>query len=263
MALVRREAQPPTGEPEPQAAVPPGTVIYALGDLHGRDDLLAEMHAGVLADAAGRLAKRRVLVYLGDYLSRGRDSRAVIERVLDWHPPGWEIVCLMGNHEDLVLRFLAGDPRPGRHWLDFGGVAALANYGLPLADPEARDATTLASLRERLLLGLPPRHLAFLEHLPLFHREGGYFFVHAGVLPGVPLERQIRRDLVWIRNRFRASKLAHGAVVVHGHCITPEPEVRANRIGIDTGAYHSDLLTCLVLEGAGREFLQTKRTATT
>lgn len=257
MALAWREALPPPGEPGPRAVVPAGTVVYAIGDLHGRDDLLAQMHAGVLHDAAGRAATRRVLVYLGDYFSRGRDSQAVVERVLDWRPAGWEVIALRGNHEDLIQRYLAGDPRPGKHWLDFGGVTALENYGLPLADANARDAATLETLRKRLLTGLPERHRHFLENLCLSHREGGYFFVHAGVLPGVPLEQQTARDLVWIRNRFCASRLDHGAVVVHGHCITPEPVVRANRIGIDTGAYRSGILTCLVLEDAARGFLQT------
>lgn len=257
MGLIWREALPPAGQPGPQATVPPGSLVYAIGDVHGQDDLLAEIHTGLLADADARRAGRRVLIYLGDYLSRGRDSRAVVERVLDWHPPGWEVVYLMGNHEDLLLRFLAGDQRPGRHWLDYGGVSAMANYGLALSDPLARDAATLEAARQALRRELPPRHRHFLETLRLSHREGGYFFVHAGVLPGLPLERQLRRDLVWIRNRFRDSRVDHGAVVVHGHCITPEPEVRANRIGIDTGAYRSNVLTCLALEGKTRRFLQT------
>jgi serine/threonine protein phosphatase 1 len=252
-----RNFGPPAGEPAPKAAVPPGTVAYAIGDIHGRDDLLAQIHAGVGHDARLRQVPRRVLVYLGDYFSRGVDSRAVVERVLSFRPPGWEIVALKGNHEDLILRFLEGDLATGRHWLDYGGVDALAHYGVAMADPAARDEVTVAALRERLLAVLPESHAAFLRGLSASHREGGYFFAHGGVLPGVPLDRQRERDLIWIRKRFLHSDIDHGAVVVHGHCISAEPEVRANRIGIDTGAYESGILTCLVLDGEERSFLQT------
>ena len=257
MTLQRRSYGPPPGMAAPQATVPVGTVVYAIGDVHGRSDLLARMHQGIEEDAARRPAARRVLVYLGDYFSRGTDSRAVVERVLAWRPPGWEVVTLKGNHEDLILRFLEGDLRTGLHWLDYGGVEALAHYGMPMADPAARDEATAIELLHRLLEALPAAHLQFLRSLPASHREGGYFFAHGGVLPGVPLEAQRERDLVWIRKRFLLSDADHGAVVVHGHCISPEPEVRPNRIGIDTGAYESGILTCLVLDGAERSFLQT------
>jgi len=257
MTLAWREAHAPAGEPEPRAAVPEGTAVYAIGDLHGRDDLVALIHQGILDDAAHRPARRRVAIYLGDYFSRGRDSRALVERVLAWRPAGFEVVTLKGNHEDLILRFMQGNLRTGKHWLDFGGVEALAQYGLPLADPAARDPASLLAVRERWLKGLPESHRQFLRGLTLFHREGGYFFVHGGVLPGVPLPLQRERDLIWIRKRFLQSTVDHGAIVVHGHCISSEPEVRRNRIGIDTGAYRSGILTCLVLDGSSRHFLQT------
>jgi serine/threonine protein phosphatase 1 len=255
MAVRWRSCPRPAGAAP--AATPTGTAVYAIGDIHGRDDLLAQIHAGVGHDARLRQAPRRVLVYLGDYFSRGVDSRAVIERVLAWRPPGWQIVTLKGNHEDLILRFLEGDLATGRHWLDYGGVDALAHYGVNMADAAARDEATVAALRERLLALLPESHTAFLRGLAVSHREGGYFFAHGGVLPGVPLDRQSERDLIWIRKRFLLSEADHGAVVVHGHCISAEPEVRPNRIGIDTGAYESGVLTCLVLDGEERGFLQT------
>lgn len=259
MALTWREALPPPGEPAPLGEVPEDTVVYAIGDIHGRDDLLAEIQAGILLDATRRQARRYVLVYLGDYFSRGRDSRAVVERVLSFRPPSWEVIALKGNHEDLMLRFIAGDLRTGRHWLNYGGTVVLAQYGLPMADPAARAPALLSELREGLLAALPQAHRSFLEGLPLTHREGDYFFVHAGVRPGVPLGAQLPRDLVWIRQRFLQAQVDHGAVVVHGHCIAPEPEVRRNRIGIDTGAYASGVLTCLALERGDRRLLQTKR----
>ncbi len=258
MPLIRREAPAPAGQAEPGASVPKGTVVYAIGDVHGRDDLLAEVQAGILADSGTRDASRRVVVYLGDYFSRGRDSRAVVEGVIRWRPAGFEIVTLKGNHEDLILRFMQGNLRTGKHWLDFGGVEALAQYGLPMADPAARDDATLSELCERWQDELPEHHLRFLLELVLHHREGDYFFAHGGVLPGVPLSEQKERDLIWIRNRFLHSTVDHGAVVVHGHCICEQPEVRSNRIGIDTGAYRSGILTCLVLEGKRRQFLQTR-----
>jgi serine/threonine protein phosphatase 1 len=240
-----------------RAAPPPGTAVYAIGDVHGRDDLLARLHDGIIEDAARRRATRRVLVYLGDYLGRGNDARAVVERVLGWRPPGWEIVALKGNHEELCLRFFDGDLRAGLLWFDYGGVDTLAHYGIPMADPAARDEATAAALRDKLRDALPAAHLDFLRTLSTRHQEGGYFFAHGGVLPGVPLAAQRERDLIWIRKRFLLSGADHGAVVVHGHCISPEPDVRPNRIGIDTGAYQSGILTCLALEGETRSFLQT------
>ena len=258
MVLRWRNYSSPPGKAMPQAATPEGTVVYAIGDVHGCSDLLEQIHAGIDHDARLRKATRHVVVYLGDYFSRGVDSRAVVERVLTWRPPGWEIVTLKGNHEDLIVRFLDGDLRTGMHWFDYGGVEALAHYGIPIADPVARDETTAAAMRELLLYALPTDHVGFLLGLSASHREGGYFFAHGGVLPGVPLEAQSERDLIWIRKRFLHSEADHGAVVVHGHCISAEPEVRPNRIGIDTGAFESGILTCLVLDGEERSFLQTQ-----
>ena len=242
----------------PRPGTPPGTVVYAVGDIHGRNDLLAAIHRGILFDAAQRPASRRLMVYLGDYVSRGADSRGVIDRVIGWRPPGFDVVTLRGNHEDLLLRFFDGELFAGRHWLDHGGDDALAHYGVVPDTPGARDEATVAMLWARLHVALPPAHLDFLRALVTSHREGDYLFAHAGVLPGIPLGAQSDRDLMWIRNRFLRSDADHGAVVVHGHCIAPEPEVRHNRIGIDTGAFRSGVLTCLVLDGTERSFLQTQ-----
>ncbi|MCC7414250.1 MAG: serine/threonine protein phosphatase, partial [Gammaproteobacteria bacterium] len=164
---------------------------------------------------------------------------------------------LKGNHEDLVLRFLDGELSAGIDWLDYGGTAALADYGITLADGNDRSEPALTALRELLARALPPAHLAFLRALPASHGEGGYHFAHAGVRPGVPLAEQNDMDQIWIRGRFLASDADHGAVVVHGHCISPQPEVCHNRIGIDTGAFASGVLTCLILDGAERTFMQT------
>lgn len=249
--------KPPTGMAPPEARTPAGTVVYAVGDIHGRSDLLEALQRGIALDIRMRPAARRVLVYVGDYISRGIDSRRVLDLVLGWRPAGVEIVTLKGNHEQLLLRFLDGDLKAGRHWLAYGGLAAAAHYGIGIAPDAVDDPATLPRLRQQLAAALPEAHLRLLRHLTLQHGEGGYLFVHAGVAPGVALREQNPRDLIWIRQRFLQSQHDHGAVVVHGHCVANQPEVRHNRIGIDTGAYRSGILTCLVLDGAERAFLQT------
>lgn len=241
-------------------------MVYAIGDIHGRADLLAALHEAIVADAARRAAMRRLIVYLGDYVSRFPRSRDVIEMLIGPAPRGFARVFLMGNHEDTVVRFLDGELRAGRHWMQYGGDATLAEYGVHLdqtADEtagETADGTQAAALegvRRRFVRALPRAHEAFFRALVLSHREGGYAFVHAGLRPGIPFARQAAGTLLWIRDRFLRSDADFGCTVVHGHTIVPAPEVRHNRIGIDTGAYRTGVLTCLVLEGRSRGFLQT------
>lgn len=236
---------------------PDDTVIYAIGDIHGRAGLLAAIHQRIEADALRRAARRKVVVYLGDYVSRGEDSRQVVERVRAWLPEGFQRVALKGNHEDLLLRFLDGDLDAGRHWFDYDGLDTLAHYGVTALDRQARDDPSVAILRDRFAAALPQSHLDLFRSLPASYRAGDYWFVHGGVRPGVPLEMQSDHDCMWIRKSFLDSEEHHGAVVVHGHSICAQPVVRHNRIGIDTGAYRSGMLTCLALEGATRHFLQT------
>ena len=281
MSLRQLACEPAKGTPP---RTPPDTVVYAIGDLHGGASLLEEILGGIRSDSHERRAHRRVVVFLGDYVNRGEDSRAVVERVLDPGLPGFEIVALKGNNEDLLLRFLDADLSVAAHWLDYGGTETMAHYGIATCNPRTPDpreleelrwkSDTLADygvtatasprldeailegLRQRFAAALPFRHLDFFRGLRTAHREGDYYFVHAGIRPGVPLEAQTDLDRMWIRQRFLDSGADHGVVVVHGHSIAPEPEVRHNRIGIDTGAYRSGVLTCLVLEGAERGFLQ-------
>lgn len=236
---------------------PPDTVLYAIGDIHGRLDLLAEIHDRIAADAPRRAAQHKVVVYLGDYVSRGMDSRAVVERTRNWLPEGFARVTLKGNHEDLLLRFLGGDLDAGRYWFDYDGLDALTHYGVTVHDRKIRDNASVATLRARFAEALPQSHLEFFRSLAISHRAGSYCFVHGGVRPGVPLAEQSDHDCMWIREIFLDSQDDHGAVIVHGHSISEQPVVRHNRIGIDTGASHSGILTCLVLEGRSRNFLQT------
>ncbi len=242
---------------------PSGSRVYAIGDIHGRSDLLRRLHAMILEDAApdspgspDSASLRKVVVYVGDYVDRGPDSSGVIEMLIEEPLPGFESHPLKGNHEDMMIRFL--DSGEGAEtWLMMNGARdTLQSYGiefsdisLTLSEPEAlapifRDA-------------VPESHRAFLGGLLLHHREGDYLFVHAGMRPGVALEDQTEQDMIWIRDEFTGSDADFGAIVVHGHSIRAEPEIKPNRIGIDTGAWHSNRLTALVLEGDTRRFLQT------
>ena len=236
------------------ARVPENTRVYAVGDVHGRSDLLARLHRRIADDLDG-YAGRGVLIHLGDYIDRGPDSQGVVDMLLGPMPGGAETVNLKGNHEDFLLRFVDDDEDDPSTWLYNGGLNCLESYGIDMADPS--DST----LRERLLAALPPAHLEFFRRLVPWHREGDYFFAHAGVDPKQPLDAQTEQSLLWIRDRFLASHRDFGATVVHGHSIAPEPQVMRNRIGIDTGAYYSGRLTCLVLESAERRFIDTADTA--
>ena len=238
-----------------KAHVPDGSLVCAIGDIHGRIDLLRELEHRLVRQAERRSETRRVLVYLGDYLDRGGQSRAVIDHLIAPPPDGFERICLIGNHEEFVLRFLES-PGDGSVWLMNGGRETLLSYGVSLpADMPSPDEIERA--REDLMTGLPRAHLAFLRSLTLTHLEGDYLFVHAGIRPGVKLADQRPDDLLWIREPFLESKVDHGHVVVHGHTVSDKPDVRHNRIGIDTGAYASGRLTALVLSGAARQFVQT------
>jgi len=249
--LLRGLRTPSAREP---ARAPAGSRVYAIGDIHGRADLLARLHGGILEDAANAPG-RRVAVYLGDYVDRGLDSRAVLDLLLDEPLPGFERVVLLGNHEAMLLGFLERVER-GPNWLWNGGAATLLSYGVAApADPQ--DPQALDACRVALAAAMPERHLAFLRGLPLSHVEGGYAFVHAGLRPGLPLALQAAEDLLWIRDEFLRSRLDHGHIVVHGHSIGREVEFRPNRIGVDTGAYASGRLSAVALEDDRRWLLST------
>jgi serine/threonine protein phosphatase 1 len=234
--------------------VPAGTRVYAVGDVHGRADLLREINQLIHEDAFLRQAPRNVVVYLGDYIDRGPHSDEVIDTLLDRPLPGFERVHLIGNHEDSLLRFLS-DAQIGPAWLEYGGAATCHSYGV--RPPDAASARDLLRAQEQLRDKVPERHIRFMRALSPFHEEGDYFFAHAGVRPGVPLRSQVPEDLLWIRREFLDSTAEYGKIVVHGHTITDLPEVRRNRIGIDTGAFASGKLTCLVLEDENFSFIQT------
>ena len=236
------------------AAVPDGNRVYVIGDVHGRADLLHAMHEMILADAgqAPDLAHR--VIHLGDYVDRGRQSAEVIDLLVQGAPRGLPSTCLLGNHEFAMLTFLDGGD--GADWLEYGGIATVRSYGVELTrHPVTPDE--FAQVRDDLRRAMPPDHRTFLDGLPLTADVGDYLCVHAGIRPGFPLDKQDPADLLMIRWMFLESDADHGKVVVHGHTISDQPVVRPNRIGIDTGAFATGRLTCLVLEGNRYRFLST------
>lgn len=236
------------------AHTPEHTRIYAIGDIHGRVDLLRRLHERIRGDAEG-YSGRRVLVYLGDYVDRGEWSRQVIDLLLDEPLDGFETVRLQGNHEDMMSAFLE-DASIGPAWMFNGGDATLFSYGIG-APPDLIGEERVAAMQQDFRGALPAAHRDFLRGLLLQHVEGDYLFVHAGIRPGVAQDDQDPQDLMWIRETFLQSEDDHGSCVVHGHTIVEEPEFHPNRIAIDTGAYFSNTLTCLVLEDAERRIIQT------
>lgn len=239
----------------PRYAVPPDTRVYAVGDVHGRADLLARLHETIRGDAADAPLRRKVLLHVGDYVDRGLQSRQVLELLAGDAMPTFERIDLIGNHDAWMLDFL-DDPAVGPAWLANGGLETLLSYGVGRpteGDPDER----VARMSADLTAALPQPHLDFLRRLRRTHREGDYLFVHAGIRPGVALDDQAPDDLLWIREPFLDDDRDHGLVVVHGHTIAERPEVFDNRIGIDTGAFATGRLTCLVLEGSDHRFLQT------
>lgn len=245
----------PEGVVERRPRVPPGTRAYAIGDIHGRLDLLLRLHDMIRCDADTSGASRHIVVYLGDYVDRGPDSYGVIETLRTRPLDGFEHVFLKGNHEDLMLRFMA-DGGMARSWLGNGGGSTLKSYGISTLGI-LLGQSGLQRMSAKLDSGLPDDHRAFYRDLRLHHVEGDYLFVHAGLRPSIALADQTEEDLMWIRQEFLNADDDFGKMVIHGHSITDRPDIKANRIGIDTGAFRSNRLTCLVLDGATRRFLDT------
>jgi serine/threonine protein phosphatase 1 len=237
-------------------ALPEGQLLYAVGDIHGRLDLLQVMLDLIEADARTRgHVEQRTLVFLGDYVDRGPDSRGVVERLISDPLQGFDAHFLKGNHEAILLDFLE-EPWRLDHWLLNGGDATMESYGVDTARL-ARLGAPPEVWRNAFAEALPEAHLHFFKRLKLSVSFGDYLFVHAGVRPGVPLGAQSEADLVWIRGPFLDHSEPFGKIVVHGHTPVNEPVMRPNRIGIDTGAVFTGRLTALRLQDGARDFLQT------
>jgi serine/threonine protein phosphatase 1 len=247
-ALIQGLRQVLRREPEPHCpAVADGMRVYAIGDVHGRLDLLSALAVAIEADDAARPAAETCVILLGDLVDRGPDSAGVIAFAMGWSQRR-TVRHILGNHEEMLLHALE---RKGgmRVFVRNGGAETILSYGV---DTDVLHASTLSEAMELATGAIPPAHIAFLRAAEPYISCGDYLFVHAGIAPGVPLEQQAPHDLRWIREPFLVSDVNHGAVVVHGHTIAREAEIRPNRIGIDTGAFMTGRLTALGLEGTQR-----------
>lgn len=235
--------------------VPEDTRVYAVGDIHGRADLLRRLVELIRADAEAATENRKVLIFLGDYIDRGFQSRDVIDFLLGDELSGFETYFLKGNHEAAFETFLS-DSSFGPQWARFGGAETVMSYGIQ--PPRAK---TLAAEWEPVCMQLneelPQAHRGFLDSLSLYAKLGDYVFVHAGLRPGQALESQSEKDLLWIREDFLKDTSLFDQVVVHGHTPINAPHKDARRIGVDTGAYLTGKLTAVCLAGTEVSFLST------
>ena len=231
------------------ASAPAGTRIYAIGDIHGRADLLNEITARIDDDIRRRPIAHTVEVYLGDYIDRGPDSRTVID-LLAVRLVANHAVCLRGNHEAVMEGFLE-DPAILPYWEQLGGMQTLASYGIELHD----ENETALNLHHRFVDAFPRAHELFMQCLRHQFSCGDFLFVHAGIRPDIPIEHQDINDLIWIRDEFLDSTHKHERFIVHGHTPVPHPDIRHNRINIDTCAWRTGTLTCIAIEGSAILFL--------
>lgn len=235
-------------------AIPPGRRIYAVGDVHGRDDLFATLIEMIRADNRARGDAAVTLVLLGDLVDRGPHSAAVVERARRLRDEFDDTRLLIGNHEECFLGALTGDVRKLRYFMRIGGDATIRSYWNTDRNFAEASFEEVAALLPQLV---PEEHVAFLGRGEDVVEIGDYIFVHAGIRPGVPIGKQKLSDLRWIRDDFLDDERDHGAMIVHGHTITDDIDEWPNRIGIDTGAYNSGKLTAIGIEGSERWFLTT------
>lgn len=232
-----------------------GWRAYVVGDIHGRLDLLEQLLEKIQADIATSVARKFLLVFVGDLIDRGPNSAQVVERLRTYSHPRVRTVFLLGNHEEVLLRILAGEADLITKWRWFGGSECLKSYGL-----DTDRLTGLSDEHARLIIkeSIPKEHVEFLERFDDSCRFGDYLFVHAGIRPGVEIDQQRQSDLRWIREPFLFDDTDHGFIVVHGHTISPQVEIRPNRIGIDTGAYRTGVLTALAIDGTESWLVDTR-----
>lgn len=231
--------------------------VYAIGDIHGRLGLLKAAHARIEADLAVDPVGAHAIVHVGDYVDRGPDSAGVLAHLVAGEAAGAPWINLLGNHDRMFFRYLVAPGgrdeklHPEFWWLHerVGGLDTLRSYGVTL--PEGATQARGDAIHREARAAVPALHFAFLAGLRRFWRWRGWFFAHAGVRPGVPLDAQEENDLIWIREPFLSSEADHGATIVHGHTPVERIEDRGNRIAIDTGAGYGGPLSCLVIDETG------------
>lgn len=236
----------------PERKLPKGQRVYAVGDVHGRLDLLEQLLDAIRDDDKQRGAANTRLIFLGDLVDRGPDSNRVIERLIQLRDSGADVSFLLGNHDEIFLKAVSGDIKAARMLTRIGGKETILSYGI---SPEEYRTYDFAQLVEVLAALVPPHHTQFIASFEDYVEIGDYLFVHAGIRPGLSLADQTPTDLRWIRKEFLESKVEHCKIVVHGHSISDEVDMRPNRIGIDTGAFASGRLTAIGLENQDIWFL--------
>jgi serine/threonine protein phosphatase 1 len=233
---------------------PVGQRIYAIGDIHGRRDLLDDLLARIDSDDAARPPAQTQIIFLGDLVDRGSDSRGVVERLIQLREASDNVRLLKGNHEELLIRVYEGDKRATSLFHRVGGRETMLSYGM---SEDEYDAVDLSELAELIPNHVPTAHIDFLKSFDDWIEAGDYLFVHAGIRPGLAIEEQETSDLRWIRRDFTEHKGEFSHMVIHGHTITEGVDEQRNRIGIDTGAFATGKLTAIGIEGSERWFLST------
>lgn len=236
--------------------MPSGERIYAIGDIHGRFDLLFQLMRAIVKDVNRRPRAQKRIVILGDFIDRGPSSAKIIEALISLRADS-RMVVLKGNHEAALVDGIRGDRSALEAWIDFGGDATLRSYGAREDDIWPADTRKLVDNVRKFI---PPAVVDWLESLPVTFRAGSYLFVHAGIKPGVALTKQRDDDLLWVRDEFTSSTADHGAIVVHGHTISERVCVEPNRIGVDTGAYRTGRLSAVGLEGDDHWIIEASQT---
>jgi serine/threonine protein phosphatase 1 len=258
LAWLRNRAARVAPQSAPAPSIPPGMRVYAIGDIHGRIDLLQRIENRITLDSQAVPADMHsIVVYLGDYIDRGPDSKAVVHHLITRPPVAGTDIFLKGNHEQVLLDFLDDPQNVADQWFAFGGIATLMSYGIREA-PSKVQAGRFDQLRDELAASIPPAQLAFLRSLKLFWEAGDYFFVHAGIDPRQSMDKQGPESMLWIREEFISASGPFGRRIVHGHTIVPEVELLPHRIAVDTGAYATGRLSCVVLEGKDVRILGTE-----
>lgn len=240
--------------PAPEGSVPAGQRVYAIGDIHGRLDLLDTLLRAIEADDAGRGPAQSRIIFLGDLIDRGPHSAQVVARAMEVQAGPWNCQFLLGNHEEVFLKAMAGDLKALSFFVRIGGRETILSYGI--TEDEYRDSD-YPELHELLVRRVPAAHIAFLSGFENLIVVGDFAFVHAGVKPGQALANQRASDLRWIRQEFLEHRNGFEKIIVHGHTITEEVEIRPHRIGLDTGAYSSGKLTAMGFEADARWILDT------